>query len=79
MNGHSKLWISLMNNYSKHMIMPGLFLQSQAPSYQKVAILWVMSAKKEKTRLKHLNILIEDSENNRRLTVVTLEPKKMKE
>ena len=55
------------------------FFISQALSYQKVAILWVMSAKKEETRLRHLNILIEDSENKRRLAVVTLEPKKIKE
>jgi uncharacterized protein YdeI (YjbR/CyaY-like superfamily) len=55
------------------------FFISQAPSYQKVAILWVMSAKKEETRLRHLNILIEDSENKRRLAVVTLEPNKIKE
>jgi uncharacterized protein YdeI (YjbR/CyaY-like superfamily) len=55
------------------------FFISQAPSYQKVAILWVMSAKKEETRLRHLNILIEDSKNKRRLAVVTLEPNKIKE
>jgi hypothetical protein len=52
------------------------FFQSQAPSYQKVAILWVMTAKKEETRLRRLNILIEDSKNNRRLAVVTLESRK---
>jgi uncharacterized protein YdeI (YjbR/CyaY-like superfamily) len=55
------------------------FFISQAPSYQKLSCLWVMSAKKEETHLRRLNILIEDSENNRRLAVVTLEPKKMKE
>jgi uncharacterized protein YdeI (YjbR/CyaY-like superfamily) len=55
------------------------FFISQPPSYQKVAIFWVMSAKKEETRLRHLNILIEDSENKKRLAVVTLEPKKIKE
>ena len=55
------------------------FFQSQAPSYQKIACLWVMSAKKEETRLRRLNILVEDSGNNRRIAVVTLEPQKMKE
>ncbi len=55
------------------------FFISQAPSYQKVAALWVMSAKKEETRLRRLNILIEDSENNRRLAVVTLESRKNKD
>lgn len=52
------------------------FFQSQPPSYQKVAILWVMTAKKEDTRLRRLNTLIQDSANNKRLAVVTLEPKK---
>jgi hypothetical protein len=52
------------------------FFLSQAPSYQKLASLWVMSAKKEETRLRRLNILIEDSENNRKLAAVTLESKK---
>jgi uncharacterized protein YdeI (YjbR/CyaY-like superfamily) len=52
------------------------FFISQTPSYQKVASLWVMSAKKEETRLRRLNTLIEDSANSRRLAVVTLEPKK---
>lgn len=52
------------------------FFISQAPSYQKIASYWVMRVKREETRLKHLNILIEDSENKRRLAVVTLEPKK---
>ena len=52
------------------------FFLSQAPSYQKLASLWVMSAKKEETRVRRLNILIEDSENNRKLAAVTLESKK---
>ena len=37
------------------------FFQSQVPSYQKPAIHWVMSAKKEETRLKRLDSLIKDS------------------
>ena len=52
------------------------FFTSQAPSYQKIATFWVMSAKKEETRLRRLTILIEDSENNRKLAVVTLESRK---
>ena len=54
------------------------FFLSQASSYQKVASFWVMNAKKEETRLRRLNILIDDSENNRRLVVVTLESRKNK-
>ena len=51
------------------------FFQSQPPSYQKVAVLWVMTAKKEETRLRRLNTLIKDSNNHKRLAVVTLKPK----
>jgi uncharacterized protein YdeI (YjbR/CyaY-like superfamily) len=43
------------------------FFQAQAPSYQRTALWWVMSAKKEETRLKRLSTLIEDSENGRLL------------
>lgn len=43
------------------------FFKSQAPYYQKVTTLWVMSAKQEKTRLKRLNELINDSENQQKI------------
>jgi len=48
------------------------FFRDQPPSYTKVAILWVTSAKREETRMKRLNTLIEDSANHKRLQVVTL-------
>ena len=51
------------------------FFTTQAPSYQKVARYWVMSAKREETRLKRLATLIEDSENGRRLAQATYIPK----
>lgn len=38
------------------------FLSNLAPSYRRDLIWWVMSAKKEETRLKRLGILIESSE-----------------
>jgi len=38
------------------------FLTSLAPSYRRESIWWVMSAKKEETRLKRLGVLIESSE-----------------
>lgn len=38
------------------------FLSNLAPSYRRDSIWWVMSAKKEETRLKRLGILIESSE-----------------
>jgi uncharacterized protein YdeI (YjbR/CyaY-like superfamily) len=52
------------------------FFQAQPPYYKKVASFWVMSAKREETRLKRLAILIEDSAQGRRLTQVTYQPSK---
>lgn len=43
------------------------FFRSQTPSYQRVAIWYVISAKKEETRQKRLATLIEVSENRKRL------------
>jgi hypothetical protein len=37
---------------------------------------WVMSAKKEETRARRLDLLIEDSAAGRRLAAYTLEPRK---
>ena len=39
-----------------------LFLTNLAPSYKRDSIWWVMSAKREETRLKRLQILIDSSE-----------------
>jgi uncharacterized protein YdeI (YjbR/CyaY-like superfamily) len=38
------------------------FFQSQAPSYQRAVRFWVMTAKKEETRLRRLGVLIDSSE-----------------
>jgi uncharacterized protein YdeI (YjbR/CyaY-like superfamily) len=46
------------------------FFTSQAPSYQRVSKFFVMSAKKDETREKRLNVLIADSEAGRRLSIV---------
>jgi uncharacterized protein YdeI (YjbR/CyaY-like superfamily) len=43
------------------------FFQAQAPSYRKSAIRWVVSAKKEVTRLRRLTALIDDSAAGRRI------------
>lgn len=43
------------------------FFQSQPPSYRKAAIWWVVSAKKEETKLKRLETLISDSLQGQRL------------
>ena len=48
------------------------FFQLQPPGYKKVSIHWVTSAKREETKLKRLNTLIEDSANHKRLKIVTL-------
>jgi uncharacterized protein YdeI (YjbR/CyaY-like superfamily) len=47
------------------------FFMAQAPSYQRTAIWWVMSAKREETRRKRLATLIEDSTHGRRLGHLT--------
>ncbi len=51
------------------------FFQTQAPSYQKAAIWWVITAKKEETRLKRLNQLIEDSAQGRRVPPLSRPPR----
>ena len=43
------------------------YFSEQAPSYRRVAINWVVTAKKEETRERRLRQLIEDSEKQRRL------------
>jgi uncharacterized protein YdeI (YjbR/CyaY-like superfamily) len=47
------------------------FFQSQAPYYQRMASWYVMSAKKEETRLKRLATLIADSAKGRRIGGMT--------
>lgn len=53
------------------------FFQEQAAYYQKTATWWVVSAKKEDTRLKRLNTLIHTSESGQKLTALT-SPSKQK-
>jgi uncharacterized protein YdeI (YjbR/CyaY-like superfamily) len=43
------------------------FFQAQPPGYRRTAIWWVVSAKKEETRLKRLATLIRDSARGARL------------
>jgi uncharacterized protein YdeI (YjbR/CyaY-like superfamily) len=43
------------------------FFAGQAPSYRKAAIWWVVSGKRESTRLRRLDQLIEDSAYERRI------------
>jgi uncharacterized protein YdeI (YjbR/CyaY-like superfamily) len=44
------------------------WFQSQAPWYRRAAVHWVVSAKKEETRLKRLARLIDDSEHGRAIS-----------
>lgn len=46
------------------------YFQAQPPSYRQTAVWWVVSAKKEETRLKRLATLIEDSENGRAIPLL---------
>lgn len=50
------------------------YFQKSAPSYQKAAIWWVISAKKDETRAKRLRQLIDDSQAGR--TVPPLTPRR---
>ncbi|OPC32666.1 YdeI/OmpD-associated family protein [Elizabethkingia miricola] len=43
------------------------FFTTQAPSYKKVMIHWIMSAKQEKTQLSRLEKVIQESEQQKRL------------
>jgi uncharacterized protein YdeI (YjbR/CyaY-like superfamily) len=47
------------------------FFQAQPPSYRRTTIWWVVSAKKEETRLKRLDTLIEQSEHGRRFELLS--------
>jgi uncharacterized protein YdeI (YjbR/CyaY-like superfamily) len=51
------------------------FFQSQPPSYRKVAAWWVISAKREETKLKRLATLIDDSAQGRRIRQARLASK----
>lgn len=44
------------------------FFEAQAPSYRRVTAFWVMSAKREETRKRRLEKLIESSRGSRRLS-----------
>jgi uncharacterized protein YdeI (YjbR/CyaY-like superfamily) len=47
------------------------FFQSQPPWYKRTAIWWVISAKREDTRLRRLAILMEDSKRERTIRALT--------
>jgi uncharacterized protein YdeI (YjbR/CyaY-like superfamily) len=47
------------------------FFQAQPPSYRRAAMWWIMSAKKEETKVRRLTTLIQDSQEGRRLAAFT--------
>lgn len=47
------------------------FFQSRPPGYRKTAAYWVVSAKKEETRMRRLERLIADSEHQRKIAELT--------
>jgi uncharacterized protein YdeI (YjbR/CyaY-like superfamily) len=47
------------------------FFDAQPPSYRRAAIWWVVSAKREETRLRRLQTLIDDSRAGRRIAQLT--------
>jgi uncharacterized protein YdeI (YjbR/CyaY-like superfamily) len=48
------------------------YFNEQPPSYRRVAIYWVLNAKREETRERRLALLIDDSAKGRRLAAYTL-------
>ena len=52
------------------------YFSEQPPGYRRVAIYWVMSAKREETRARRLALLIDDSAHERRLAQYTLQTRK---
>jgi len=47
------------------------FFQTQSSAYRRAAVWWVVSAKREETRLRRLEKLIEDSAQNRTISQFT--------
>src|SRR2546425_929731 len=52
------------------------FFRSQAPWYQRVTTYWVISAKREETKLKRFSLLIENSQDRRSIRQLTPTKKK---
>lgn len=51
------------------------FFEAQPPYFKKVAVFWIMSAKREETQLRRLAQLIESSAKGVRLGVIVAKPK----
>ena len=67
---HEKEPVTLAANYESQFKMNSLawdFFNAQAPSYKKVMIHWIMTAKQEKTRISRLEKTIQISEQQKRM------------
>jgi uncharacterized protein YdeI (YjbR/CyaY-like superfamily) len=67
---HEKEPVTLAANYESQFKMNSLawdFFNTQAPSYKKVMIHWIMTAKQEKTRISRLEKTIQISEQQKRM------------
>ncbi|PIF63555.1 YdeI family protein [Flavobacterium sp. 11] len=67
---HEKEPVALASNYESQFKMNSLawdFFNTQAPSYKKVMIHWIMTAKQEKTRISRLEKTIQISEQQKRM------------
>ena len=51
-----------------------IYFESQPPSYRKAAIWWIVSAKREETRLRRLGTLVADSAAGRRIAQFRPDP-----
>jgi uncharacterized protein YdeI (YjbR/CyaY-like superfamily) len=51
------------------------FFQSQPPGYQRICSFWVISAKKEETRLRRLAALMEHSNHQRKMPALARSPR----
>ncbi|WP_433831549.1 YdeI/OmpD-associated family protein [Flavobacterium anhuiense] len=67
---HEKTPVPLLETYEKEFKSNKIaweFFEKQAPSYKKVMIHWIMSAKQEKTQLSRLEKTITESEKQKRV------------
>ena len=67
---HEKVFVPLDSNFEKLFKRNKLawaFFTKQAPSYKKVMVHWIMSAKQEKTKVSRLEKLIRTSEQHTRV------------
>ncbi len=76
---HEQKYLKLKKEYEKKLKAnkkAWAYFESLAPSYKKPTIWWVMSAKKEETQIRRLDILISSSSNGKLIPQLIWEKKK---